>query len=97
MNRQHIHLAPGLPGESKVISGTFQLSIRSKYVDIGADRMRASADIYIYIDVKSAMDDGIEFFISENNVILTSGIDGVLPTRHFKKVDTRSGNLLSPS
>ncbi len=40
----------------------------------------------IQIDMASAMKEGIEFFISSNNVILTEGIDGVLPPKFFLKV-----------
>eukprot|EP00299_Pterocystis_sp_00344_P009039 c3665_g1_i1.p1 GENE.c3665_g1_i1~~c3665_g1_i1.p1 ORF type:complete len:242 (+),score=36.08 c3665_g1_i1:75-728(+) len=69
MKRNHIHFAPGLPGESGVISG-----------------MRKSVEVLIYIDVESAMRDGIAFFWSANRVILSSGIDGVLPPRYFAKV-----------
>lgn len=33
--------------------------------------MRGNCDVIIQIDLKAAMNDGIEFFISSNNVILT--------------------------
>ena len=33
-----------------------------------------------------AMKDGIKFFKSTNNVILTEGINGILPTKYFKSV-----------
>jgi 2'-phosphotransferase len=35
--------------------------------------MRASCDIIIQIDMALAMEDGIKFYISTNNVILTEG------------------------
>jgi 2'-phosphotransferase len=44
---------------------------------------RAGCDRLIYIDMKKAMEDGIVFYRSENDVILTSGIDGVLPPRYL--------------
>jgi 2'-phosphotransferase len=47
---------------------------------------RGSCDVIIQIDMASAMKEGIEFFISSNNVILTEGIDGVLPPKFFLKV-----------
>ncbi|XP_059378363.1 tRNA 2'-phosphotransferase 1 isoform X2 [Carassius carassius] len=56
MNRTHIHLAPGLPGDGRVISG-----------------MRPSCDLAVYIDVAKAISDGIQFFWSENGVLLTPG------------------------
>lgn len=49
--------------------------------------MRASANVWIYIDVQSAIQDGFQFFISPNNVILTPGDhNGFLPMQYFKKV-----------
>jgi RNA:NAD 2'-phosphotransferase (TPT1/KptA family) len=43
----------------------------------------------------AAMKDGIEFFISSNNVILTEGDKGLLPIKYFKKVtELKTGKLL---
>uniref|UniRef100_A0A7S4MKR7 2'-phosphotransferase n=1 Tax=Vannella robusta TaxID=1487602 RepID=A0A7S4MKR7_9EUKA len=79
MNRQHIHLSAGEPGDSGVISG-----------------MRNTAEIMIYVDVASAIRDGIVFLRSANNVILTSGIDGMLPAKYFSKViDTKTREEIS--
>ncbi|RKP10953.1 KptA family-domain-containing protein [Thamnocephalis sphaerospora] len=79
MNRNHIHLATGLPGEGGVISG-----------------MRASSQVYIYVDAAKAMADGIVFLRSANNVILTTGKDdaGVLPACYFSRVVDRDGTVL---
>lgn len=57
--------------------------------------MRKSSTIYIYIDTEKAMKDGIKFFRSENNVILSSGLDGVISPIYFRKVeDVRTGRIL---
>lgn len=53
--------------------------------------MRSTCDIYIEIDMEAAMKDGIKFYISSNNVILTEGIDGVLSGKYFKKVIRKNG------
>lgn len=53
--------------------------------------MRSSCDIYIEIDMLLAVKDGIEFYLSKNNVILTRGVNGVLHPRYFKKVVKRNG------
>ncbi|KAF6726582.1 tRNA 2'-phosphotransferase 1 [Oryzias melastigma] len=67
MNRTHIHLAPGLPGEDGVISG-----------------MRKNCDLAVFIDVPMALADGIEFFRSENGVLLTAGnTEGKLLPKYF--------------
>jgi 2'-phosphotransferase len=45
--------------------------------------MRANCNLIIEIDIKKAMEDGIIFLLSENNVILTKGRDGVLSPKYF--------------
>mmetsp|Transcript_438 Transcript_438/g.683 ORF Transcript_438/g.683 Transcript_438/m.683 type:complete len:258 (-) Transcript_438:59-832(-) len=80
MNRTHIHFAKGVvPNkENGVISG-----------------MRQSCDVFIYIDGVAAKDDGaIEFFESANGVVLTAGVDGMLPPRLFSHVLSKSGEVL---
>lgn len=47
---------------------------------------RTDVELKLYVDMKSAMQDGIIFYRSENNVILTDGIDGVLPIKYIYKV-----------
>jgi 2'-phosphotransferase len=56
--------------------------------------MRRSATIYIYIDPQACIDDGIQFFISANGVVLTDGINGILETKYFSKVTDSTGNLI---
>ena len=53
--------------------------------------MRNSCDIYIEIDMVGAMKDGIKFYISSNNVILTEGADGILSPKYFKKIVRKNG------
>ncbi|OEU15635.1 phosphotransferase KptA/Tpt1, partial [Fragilariopsis cylindrus CCMP1102] len=86
MKRTHIHFASGLPDDTGVISG-----------------MRKNCNTYIYIDaVKCAAaatstDGGrIDFFTSDNGVLLTDGIDntGILPIEYFSHVTDTSGKTL---
>lgn len=56
--------------------------------------MRSTCDIIIEIDMEGAMKDGIQFYISSNNVILTEGEDGILPPRFFKKVMKRDLTII---
>lgn len=56
--------------------------------------MRKTCDVYIEIDIVKAIQDGIDFYISNNNVILTAGIDKVLPPKYFKVVKDRAGKIL---
>jgi len=48
---------------------------------------RAGCDRLIYIDMKKAMEDGIVFYRSDNDVILTLGIKGVLSSDYFLKIE----------
>lgn len=56
--------------------------------------MRKTCGVYIYIDGTKCASDNIEFLESTNGVILTAGVEGVLPTRYFSHVLTRSGEVL---
>lgn len=48
--------------------------------------MRSSATVKIYLDMDAAMRDGMEFFRSSNDVILSRGLDGVIDPKYFKNV-----------
>ncbi len=45
---------------------------------------RKSSEVLIYLDMKKAMEDGLEFFMSENNVILCMG---PIDKKYFLKVE----------
>ncbi|XP_052270003.1 uncharacterized protein LOC127871281 isoform X2 [Dreissena polymorpha] len=52
--------------------------------------MRSSCEVTIRVDLKKAMDDGIKFFVSANNVILSPGNeDGLIPPKYFELVMDR--------
>lgn len=52
--------------------------------------IRHSVDALIHIDMKAAMQDGIAFYHSQNNVILTEGdSNGFLSSKYFKKITKR--------
>jgi 2'-phosphotransferase len=61
-------------------------------VDVpGSDKVvsgaRASSKVLIFVDVAKAMADGIVFYKSNNNVIRTRGLDGVLAPKYIHHVD----------
>lgn len=58
--------------------------------------MRNTCDVFIEIDIVNAIKDGIPFYMSSNNVILTPGIEpnGLLPLKYFKIVKDKHGNQL---
>ena len=69
MKRNHIHFVP-----SDSFGGSNVIS-----------GMRYSCQLLIYVNLKAALKDGIKFYVSDNNVILSSGINGVLPPQYFLK------------
>ena len=70
MSRSHIHLSVGIVGIDSEVQSG----------------MRLDSSIHIYIDTTKAMAAGIPFFRSANNVILSPGIDGIIPVKFFSKV-----------
>ncbi|CAB4429667.1 unnamed protein product [Rhizophagus irregularis] len=56
--------------------------------------MRASCDVFIYVNVPKAMADNIKFSRSANGVILTEGIKGILEKKYFLKVIDKYDNVL---
>ena len=47
---------------------------------------RADANVLVYIDMRAALAAGIQFYLSTNGVILSRGIDGLIPARFFARV-----------
>eukprot|EP00746_Dinoflagellata_sp_MGD_P137117 gnl/MRDRNA2_/MRDRNA2_70938_c0_seq1.p1 gnl/MRDRNA2_/MRDRNA2_70938_c0~~gnl/MRDRNA2_/MRDRNA2_70938_c0_seq1.p1 ORF type:complete len:344 (+),score=69.84 gnl/MRDRNA2_/MRDRNA2_70938_c0_seq1:127-1158(+) len=57
--------------------------------------MRSDCEVAVYINVASAMADGIQFFRSENKVILSRGDSrGIVPLKHFDKAVRLKDNVL---
>lgn len=71
MNRSHIHFA---------ISDDFTIG------NLKQSGIRSNCQVLIYLDMRKAMDDGIEFYMSDNKVVLSQGIDGVIDKKYFIKV-----------
>lgn len=57
---------------------------KSKDVKSG---VRKNANVFIYIDVTSAINDGIKFYESDNGVILSPGMDGIIPSKYFLSIE----------
>jgi 2'-phosphotransferase len=47
------------------------------------------SDVLIFIDMNKCMDDGIKFYKSKNNVILSEGINGIILPKYFKSIESR--------
>ncbi|CEQ40236.1 SPOSA6832_01850, partial [Sporobolomyces salmonicolor] len=68
--------------------------------------MRANCDLFIYLNVPLLLaarahdsqsgTDSISVYTSTNHVVLTAGLDGVIPPKYFSKVVRKSGEVLVP-
>lgn len=47
---------------------------------------RKDSTVLIHIDMENAMNDGIEFHMSDNKVILSEGANGIIAPKYFKKI-----------
>lgn len=54
---------------------------------------RGNCNILLYIDMEAAMKDGIKFYLSDNKVILTEGVNGVLDYKYVKQAVERSNTF----
>ncbi|KAF4363094.1 hypothetical protein F8388_013458 [Cannabis sativa] len=50
--------------------------------------IRRNVEVLIYLDVKKALKEGMKLYISDNKVILSEGIDGVIPVKYFEKIES---------
>jgi 2'-phosphotransferase len=57
-------------------------------------KARGNAEVFVWIDAKKAEADGIVFEESDNGVVLTKGIEGVLGAKYIYKVTDRSGFVI---
>jgi len=54
--------------------------------------MRSSCEVAVYVDLRRALGDGVPFFLSSNQVVLSPGLQGAVPSRYITAVrDVRTG------
>ncbi|KAF9354945.1 tRNA 2'-phosphotransferase 1 [Mortierella sp. AD094] len=60
--------------------------------------MRNACNLYIYVDTAKAIQDGIKFYKTSNNVILSDGKngDGIITREYFERVVNSSGQVIYP-
>ena len=88
MGRNHIHLASGLPAGFQSVVELDKDTVAAPVIS----GMRKSSTVLIYLDLRRAMETGLQFWRSDNGVILTEGNeDGLLSMEFFKRVEDRTG------
>jgi 2'-phosphotransferase len=73
-------------GLSKMSRNHIHFAIGMPGADGVISGMRKSSSVVFVLDMKRAMTDGIVFYMSANGVILSEGIDGIIPQSYFKEV-----------
>jgi 2'-phosphotransferase len=91
MGRNHVHFATGLPaGFKRLVEAGIEGEEKSPPVISG---MRSSSSVLIFVDLKKAMEMGLQFWISENGVVLCDGGEnGIIPIEYFESVEERGGS-----
>jgi 2'-phosphotransferase len=57
--------------------------------------MRNTSEVLIHVDIAAAVRDGVPFYVSSNQVLLSEGVAGVIPPRYFAQVvDAKTGTSL---
>lgn len=75
MRRKHIHFATKLPEKMPPLDRYFQSRSKPKEDnDIVVSGMRSTSTVFIWVDVKKSLEGGVEWWRSENGVILTEGV-----------------------
>jgi len=58
--------------------------------------MRASCEAAVYVDLRRALADGVPFFLSTNQVLLSPGVRGAIPSKYISGVKhVQTGQWLS--
>jgi len=89
MNRNHVHLASGLPAGFKSLAQEENASAVEAPVISG---MRKTSTVLMFLDVEKALESGLKLWKSDNGVILTEGdAEGLVKLGLFKRVEDRTG------
>jgi 2'-phosphotransferase len=80
MSRVHVHFATG-PNLQSVLDSNEEKTTENREATMGEQKavisgMRSDAQIFIYINVRKALEMGIPFWRSENGVVLSDGVVG---------------------
>ena len=96
MSRRHIHFATNLPIALPPLSADRPLKVESeKGQDTVLSGMRRDATVLIWVDVRRSAEAGVQWWKSQNGVVLTEGLEGKLGMEWFAWVERRgTGEVL---
>ncbi|KAG6861258.1 hypothetical protein C0995_002066 [Termitomyces sp. Mi166 len=81
-------------GHSIELKRAYQKCHGTTYISRKAFRVTVSSVILIFLDIQKALDAGIEFFLSDNGVVLSQGRNGIIPSEFFLEVRDANGEEL---
>ncbi len=96
MSRNHVHFSTGPPLEEAIQQkeGTKNAGLLKKLLEQNkvVSGMRPDAQILIYVDMRKALQGGMKWWRSENGVVLTEGVDGLIGTQYWEAaVEAKEG------
>ena len=60
-------------------------------IQVTEDPAHEGCEVVLYLILRKALQDGAPFFMSSNGVLLSPGIDGVVPAKYVSRVWDRHG------
>ncbi|CAH0521156.1 unnamed protein product [Peronospora belbahrii] len=83
-------------GLSKMTRNHIHFAEKEVMDDQVVSGMRSSCNLYVYIDFCMAVNDGIKFYKSSNNVVLSPGMGdtGVIEKRYFIRAVMKDGTVV---
>jgi 2'-phosphotransferase len=95
MGRNHVHFATGLPAGFKRLTESSSDDQANEQAPV-ISGMRNSSTVLIFVDLKKAMDMGLQFWLSANGVVLCDGGEKrVVPIECFETAEERNdGGIL---
>jgi 2'-phosphotransferase len=88
--KKNLQLILGSGGLSKMNRNHIHFTSKLISDEASVSGLRNFSTVLIFLDVSKIQQNGIKFYKSLNDVYLSEGIDGVIPTSFFSKIVDRS-------
>ncbi|AAQ99103.1 unknown [Neodiprion lecontei nucleopolyhedrovirus] len=72
---------------SIMLHGLKRMSRNHIHLGTSKKNARKNAEVFVYIDIQKCLKNGILFHFSSNGYILTTGIDGTIPSKYISKYE----------